>query len=131
MSHATQPRGATGLGARVLSVLLSLVFLGAGGAKLAGLKQLADNFARWGYPGWFLYVTGVIEVACAIGLWVPRVRNLAALGMVATMLGAALTHLMHGESSQSTPALVLAVLAGVLVVLRRDELLSRISPRRD
>jgi len=48
---------------KVLPVVLSLVFLASGGAKLAGLEFEIVAFERWGYPLWFMYFTGVVEVA--------------------------------------------------------------------
>ena len=46
----------------IVAVLLALAFLGAGSAKLTSQPMMVSNFAAWGFPGWFLYVTGAIEV---------------------------------------------------------------------
>lgn len=45
-----------------LSGLVNLAFLMAGGTKLAGVEMHTENFARWGYPNWFKYVTGSVEL---------------------------------------------------------------------
>ena len=45
----------------LISVLLGAAFLAAGASKLAAIPMQVDAFARWGYPPWFLYVTGAIE----------------------------------------------------------------------
>ena len=48
---------------RFVTPILALVFLASGGAKLAGLDFEIQAFTRWGYPIWFMYLTGVAEVA--------------------------------------------------------------------
>ena len=57
-----------------VSILLGLAFLGAGGSKLAGAQMHVENFARWGYPAWFQYVTGLIEVLGAPVLFSVKER---------------------------------------------------------
>ena len=54
----------------VLEIILGLVFVAAGGAKLAGSKSLKSEFKRYGYPQWFMYLTGILEVTGAIGMFV-------------------------------------------------------------
>jgi len=50
-----------------------------GTMKLMGVDVLVQNFQRWGYPGWFLYVIGAVEVMGALGLVFERVRFQAAM----------------------------------------------------
>lgn len=45
-------------------------------------------FATIGVEQWFRYAVGVIELAGAVGLLVPRLAGLAALGLAADMIGA-------------------------------------------
>lgn len=110
------------IGAWVLSALLAAAFVMAGGSKLAGVEMHVQNFARWGFPSWFLYVTGGIEVASALGLLWRRTAGLAALGLVATMVGAVLTHLKAGEAQMVVAPVVLGLMAGAVAYLRRDSL---------
>jgi putative oxidoreductase len=91
--------------------LLTLGFLFFGGTKLTGAQMHVENFTRWGYPAWFLYVTGLIEVVCAILLWPRQTRLIGALGLVATMLGAIATHLVNGEAAFIAMPVVLLALA--------------------
>ena len=105
-----------------VSVLLTLAFLASGGSKLASVPMHVANFARWGYPSWFLYVTGTLEALGAIGLWVRPVRVYASLGLVGVMIGALITHLTHGEAPMIVAPLVLGGLAGFLTYARRGEL---------
>lgn len=102
-----------------LAGVLALVFLAAGGSKLAGLPENAENFARWGYPGWFMYLTGTIEVSSAVALLIRRVTGSGALALSATMLGAIATHLLNGEGGAAVVPLVLLVALGALVWTQR------------
>lgn len=52
----------------VLRVVLGLAFIGAGTSKLVGTQQMVDDFDRFGYPQWFMYFTGAIEVVAALGV---------------------------------------------------------------
>lgn len=81
----------------VLLVLVSAAFLGAGSMKLLGNPMEAGMFAKWGYPLWFMYFTGVCEVAGAIGLHVKRVSRLAAICLIMLLCCAVATHVFHGE----------------------------------
>ena len=54
-----------------LRALLTLVFLGAGGAKLAGVEMMVETYNTIGLGQWFRYLTGIIEVGGVVLLW-PR-----------------------------------------------------------
>ncbi len=105
-----------------LTLLLGVLFLVAGGTKLAASESQLAGFIRWGYPAWFLYVVGFVEAAGAIGLLVPRLAGLSAVLLGGTMVGAALTHLVHGERSAVPVPLVLLCLLGAVAYARRDSL---------
>lgn len=108
----------------ILTAFLTLIFLTAGGTKLAGLPVQADNFARWGYPGWFMYVVGVIETSGAIALLIPRLAGFAALLLCGTMVGASLTHLIHGETTAVPVPLVLLALVALVGYARHAPVLA-------
>lgn len=93
-----------------LSVLLSLIFLWFGSAKLLALPFETEAFARWGYPLWFMYVTGALEVLGAIGVLLPRWSALAAACLALLMVGAVSTHALHAEWQ------MLAVASGILAL---------------
>lgn len=79
----------------------------AGVAKLLGVEQLAQNFARWGFPGWFLPFTGALEVAASLLLLVPRTRWVGGGLGAAVMAGAIGTHLRAGEAGEVVAPLVI------------------------
>ena len=79
---------ASGQGRRItlwtLSGLVALAFIGAGGAKLAGVAAMVELFDKVGLGQWFRYSTGALEVAAGIGLLISRLALYAAvlLGIV-------------------------------------------------
>ena len=44
----------------IIRIILSIIFLLSGGAKLASLQFEILAFERWGYPLWFMYFIGVV-----------------------------------------------------------------------
>ena len=106
----------------VLQVVLGLAFLGAGASKLGGAQQMLDDFDRFKYPRWFMYFTGGLEVASALGvlagIFVPVLAVLGGLLLAATMVGAVSTHVrMKDPASRIVPPLVLLVLAITVIIL--------------
>jgi len=92
----------------VLSVILALAFLGAGAAKLSAQPMMVTEFAVFGYPQWFMYLTGLIEIVAAILLLVPRLAGIGAGLLVCVMVGALYSHLAHGQSEAiRLPAILL------------------------
>ena len=105
------PRGRTII-SWVLVVLLALAFLASAAVKLTGVAT--RMFAHWGYPAWFAKVIGVIELAGAVGLIIPKTTRHAVLGLTVIMFGAAYTHLANHEGIQMLrPAIFLTVLWAV------------------
>ncbi len=89
----------------------------AGLSKLAGPSLLILQFEAWSYPPWFLYAIGSLEILAALLLLLPITRLVGAGLVISTMVGAAGTHLIHEEWSQSAIPLVcasLAVIAGLV-----------------
>lgn len=99
----------------IVSIILALVFLASGFTKLAGMEMHVQGFDRWGYPIWFMYVTGLLEVLGAGLLIVPAVRFFGGLLLGCVMVGAIGTHLMHGEITMAgAPTLLGILLAWVI-----------------
>lgn len=112
----------------IVQILLALAFLMAGTLKAT---QPIDKLAvrmQWVNslrPRWLVRVIGVLEVLGAIGLILPAVTGIlpwltpvAAVGLVLTMIGAALLHAQRGEVSHIAPNIVLLLLAVIVVVGR-------------
>jgi uncharacterized membrane protein YphA (DoxX/SURF4 family) len=111
----------------IVQGLLAIAFLGAGGMKLTQPKEkLATNM------GWVedfsqntVRVIGLLEVLGAIGLILPMalsilpvLTGIAAVGLVLTMIGAAITHIRRGEMQMLVPPAVLGLLAAFVAVGR-------------
>jgi len=96
----------------VAQILLAVAFVGIAAPKLLGDPTAVASFETIGFGQWFRYLTGACELAGAIGLLIPRLSGLAALGLVGVMVGATLTNLflMPGMA----PVAVVTVLLGVL-----------------
>lgn len=104
----------------VPQVFLAVQFTSGGLLKLIGDARMVDLFTDIGVGQWLRYLVGVCEVAAAIGLLVPRLAALAALGLTGLMAGAVVTNLLIG-ASPAMPAVFLLV-AGVVVYIRRAQL---------
>lgn len=109
---------------KALTLLLSLIFLASGGAKLAGLEFEIAAFERWGYPLWFMYFTGAVEVAGGIGLLIRRLSALAAAGLAAMMIGAVATHVIHAEWGMLVAATIILALSAARAWQGRDEIIA-------
>ena len=93
------------------------MFTMAGLAKVGGDAAMVEMFANIGIGQWFRYVVGALEIAGAVGVLVPRLSGLAALGLVCLMAGATLTNLFVLGASPLLPVVLLLV--SVLVVRGR------------
>lgn len=110
----------------VAAGLLSLVFLGAGAAKLLRPRSAlranmawVDDFSDAQVKG-----IGALEVAGAAGVIlppllgvVPLLAPVAAIGLAIVQVGAAATHLRRGERPMIIGNAVLLVLALVVAIL--------------
>ena len=101
-------------------VALALMFLMAGGSKLAGVPAMVSLFDALRLGQGFRYVTGVIEVASGIALLVPSAAVFGAMLLIPTMLGAAAANLFLGQSP-AVP-LVLLLVAAAVAWTRRNQL---------
>src|SRR5215208_7861493 len=92
-ARATSRRHAVNIFALwVLQAVLALMFAMAGFAKVGGDAAMVEMFATIGIGQWLRYLVGTLEIAGALGVLVPRVSGLAALGLVCLMVGATLTN---------------------------------------
>jgi len=102
----------------VVQVLLAAYFV------YSGFLLFGDGFVKKfdeiGFGQWLRYVTGVLEIAGGLGLLVPRLCGLAALGMVGVMGGAVATELfLVAKGGPVLPAQLLLASA-VVAWFRRD-----------
>lgn len=108
-------------GLLTIKVLLTLAFVAAGLAKLAGADMMVQTFDAVGIGQWFRYVTGVIEITGAALLWVRGCEFYGAGLLACTMAGAVLSHLLIIGPS-AIPAVILGTLSLVVAYAHRDQL---------
>lgn len=110
----------------ILTWALIAFFVVGGIGNVFISTENAANYARWGYPNWFHYVTGLLELTTAILLAYRPLRlwGAAVGGMV--MTAAVATVLLHGEYTHAiAPIIVLLVTLAVGQIARRDQLSAR------
>jgi uncharacterized membrane protein YphA (DoxX/SURF4 family) len=107
----------------ILAGVLAAAFLAAGFTKLTQPKEKLAATMGWveGFSPGMVKTIGALEVLAAIGLILPAALDilpvlvpLAAVGLVALMIGAALTHARRKEFPMIAINVVLLVLAAVV-----------------
>jgi putative oxidoreductase len=103
-----------------VQVLLAVAFLYFSYNKLTGAPQTIDSFEAIGLGQWLRYLTGSLELAGAIGLVIPRLAGLAALGLFGVMIGAVATEVFVMPDGNPGTPLVLLLVTATLAWLHRD-----------
>ena len=124
---AAKPRGeGRTIAIWALRVVIGLVFLVVGTTKLTGTGNTVEYFAAIGWGQWFRYLTGLLDIAGATLVFVPRWTCYGAI-VLACSVGSAtfisLTTLRGnptwGGSEMVSAPLVLTLLAVLLTWLTR------------
>lgn len=84
----------------------------------SGDAYIAETFDRIGWGDWFRHLTAVVETAGAIGLLIPALCGLAALGLIGVMLGAIVTEFAVRSPSGAVLPIILLVLFAVVAWYR-------------
>lgn len=108
----------------ILQIVLAVQFVRNGWALFG--DGFVKKFDDIGFGQWFRYFTGVLEIGTAIGLLIPRVCGIAALGLAGIMGGAALTEFFlvtNGGLDDAAMPLIFMVWALVIAVYRREQIL--------
>ena len=106
-------------GTWALQLLVGVVFVLLGIAKFME-PSWAGKFARWGFPPGFHLVVGALEALGGACLLIPSLASYAATGLMAIMVGAVLTHFVHGEMHRVMAPVPHFVLLGILALARRS-----------
>ncbi|MDD7966668.1 DoxX family protein [Actinomycetospora lemnae] len=114
----------------VLQVLLAAVYLFSAAGKISLEPMVVAGFAMMGIGTAGTVAIGVVELAAAVGLLVPRLAGLAAAGCVALMTGAVIiTASTLGGTMILVPAVVLVLVAVVSWVRRHETVALLRNPR--
>lgn len=111
---------AANAGLWTLQALLAAVYAFAAYGKLTAEAQTVVGFAAMGLGNTGMYTIGVLEVAGAAAMFVPRLTGLAALCFVALMTGAVLFIAMIGGGALVAIPATVGVVAAVVAWGRRD-----------
>ncbi|MCP4420914.1 MAG: DoxX family protein [Chloroflexi bacterium] len=104
----------------IVQGLLAVAFLMVGGMKLMQPKEKMAEKMAWveDFSQNTIWGIGLVEILGAIGLIlplaldiVPVLTGIAAIGLVLTMIGAAMTHVRRGEMQMLMPNVILGLLA--------------------
>lgn len=107
----------------VAQAVLALQLASGGVLKLIGDAAMVDLFTDIGAGQWFRYAVGLVELAGAVGLLIPRLCGLAALGVTALLVGATVTNVAIGVAPWLP--LVLLLVAATVAYVRRSEIRGR------
>jgi len=85
-------------------------------------KNMKQEFAVYGLPGWFMTLVGSVKLLLAglliAGVWVPVLTRPAAIGMAVLMLGAVSMHVkVKDPLKRSLPAFTMLVLCIFVAVM--------------
>ena len=113
----------------ILQIAAAGMFLMVGFSKLSGNAQMVGLFEAIGIGQWFRYLTGVLEVAGAILLLIPRTSGLGALMLAGVMVGAVVTHVFIIGGSPLM-AIILLVVTSVVAWGRRQRTMNLLAGLR-
>jgi hypothetical protein len=107
----------------ILAALLGLMTAFSAFGKLSMNEKAADMLRHVGLRDRQIRLLGTIEILGSLGLlvgiWVPILGQLAALGFVAYFLGAVIAHVRVKDSVKDiAPAILLVVIAILVAVLQ-------------
>lgn len=107
----------------IFALFLAWIFIRQGASKFSDTSGWAKAFRLWHYPKWFRIIVGVVEVAAALLLLIPRTAFAGAIMIAIVMIGGMATHIYWGHPAQITSELLPLILATIVAFGRRDKFL--------
>ena len=114
----TKRQMAKEIGIWLMTILLVVLFATQGFAKFSSTHRWAQDFAHWGYPVWFRVLIGILELAAAALLLIPRTAGYGATVIVVIMLGGILTRVSHGDPAGVVHEIIPLIFALIVVLTR-------------
>jgi len=109
----------------ILRATLTFVFLYYGTRKLMSDPLDVAIYEALGFGQWPRFVTGSVEVICALGLWAPGWQGVAALVLVATMVTGTMGLILFAELP-FWHLIYLGAACAIVAYAYRDQILSRL-----
>ena len=98
----------------VFALALAAFFVVGSISNILAPGSIYEEYLRWGYPPWFHFVTGALELTTAVLLARASTRLLGCALGCAVMVGALATVTLHGEYGHAAPPLVIATLTIII-----------------
>ncbi|WP_250623003.1 DoxX family protein [Pinirhizobacter soli] len=99
---------------QVLPLALAAFFVVGSLSNIFAAGSIYEEYLKWGYPRWFHFVTGSLELTTAILFFRAPSRLLGSALGCAVMFAAIATVVIHGEYGHAVPPLVVATLSLVV-----------------
>ncbi len=96
---------------QVLALALAAFFVAGSLSNIFAPGSIYEEYLRWGYPHWFHFVTGSLELTTAVLLVQARTRLWGSALGCTVMLAALATVTLHGEFGHGVPPLIAATLS--------------------
>ncbi|HEY3596494.1 MAG TPA: DoxX family protein [Paraburkholderia sp.] len=98
---------------RVLAWALSAFFLLGFFINTFAVKRVGPDYRRWGYPDWFHFVSGALELAVSLLMMTVVTRPYGLMLGGCIMVAAVATVAYHHEYHRAVPALIVLALMTV------------------
>jgi hypothetical protein len=98
----------------VFALALAAFFVVGSLSNIIAPGSIYEEYLKWGYPRWFHFVTGALELTTAVLLALASTRLLGSALGCTVMLGALATVTLHGEYGHAVPPLVVVTLTIVV-----------------
>ncbi|WP_175837640.1 DoxX family protein [Burkholderia anthina] len=99
---------------QVLPLVLAAFFVLGSLSNIVAPQSIFEEYLKWGYPHWFHFVTGSLELTTAVLLARTQTRLWGAALGCTVMLAALGTVTVHGEYGHGLAPLVVAALSSVV-----------------
>ncbi|MEX3949559.1 DoxX family protein [Paraburkholderia sp. EG287B] len=99
---------------QILPLVLAAFFVVGSLSNIVAPRSILEEYLKWGYPHWFHFVTGSLELMTALLLARARTRLWGAALGCTVMLAALATVAVHGEYEHAVAPLVAATLSIVV-----------------
>jgi hypothetical protein len=95
---------------QALPFALAAFFVVGSISNIVAPRSIYEEYLAWGYPRWFHFVTGSLELTAACLLLHARSRVFGSTLGGSVMLAAFSTVIIHGEYAHAVPPLIVATL---------------------
>jgi hypothetical protein len=99
---------------QALPLVLAIFFVVGSLINIIAPGAIYDEYLKWGYPPWFHFFTGTMELTAAILLFRKTTRLSGALLGGTVMFAALATVVIRGEYAHAVPPLVAVTLSLVV-----------------